>query len=80
MLQLLLQKLALAHMRACSFYFHPARPIQISYEYKTKTLFSIAFQQLVTTLLQSLRKEDIDIMGNGMYIAFLWWNHMSLTL
>jgi hypothetical protein len=63
------RELALAHMKARSFYFRPAKLIQISYEYKTRVLFPIAFQRLVTTSLRALKKEDIDMMGTGVYVA-----------
>jgi hypothetical protein len=61
--------LALAHIKARSFYFRPAKLIEISYEYQTKTLFPAAFQHLATTSLRALRKEDVNMMGISVYVA-----------
>jgi hypothetical protein len=47
---------ALAHIKARSFYFRPAKLIEISYEYQTKILFPAAFQHLAMTSLRALRK------------------------
>jgi hypothetical protein len=56
-------------MKARSYYFRPAKLIEISHEYKTKMLFPIAFQRLATTSLRALEKEDIVMMGTSVYVA-----------
>ncbi|KAJ7923267.1 hypothetical protein B0H13DRAFT_2316646 [Mycena leptocephala] len=64
-----MREVVLSAMKARSLYFPPTQLIYLSYEYKTKAFFAVAFQRLISSSLRNLEKQDLIWMGFAVYEA-----------